>query len=175
MDRLAELREKRGLTLRELSRMSGVSPDTINQIELGHRRPRPSTLRKLARALDIDIEDFFEDEELTSHPKVTAPPSLEEWLEERCGHFYLAGDRDEIADFLRDAESLEDHKARRRLLTDEVLALDEERKKTSSFIEAEIGGVSYLEIRMRYLTATLVSVEVGALTAQEATREFATA
>ncbi|CAN5527669.1 hypothetical protein BH24ACT22_BH24ACT22_22390 [soil metagenome] len=73
MDRLAELREKRGLTLRELSRMSGVSPDTINQIELGHRRPRPSTLRKLARALEIDIEDFFEDEELTTRPKGRAP------------------------------------------------------------------------------------------------------
>lgn len=59
MDRLAELRERRALTLRELSEMSGVAADTINQIELGHRRPRPSTLRKLARALEVDVEEFY--------------------------------------------------------------------------------------------------------------------
>lgn len=100
---------------------------------------------------------------------------LEAWLEERCGHSYLAMESDEIAGFLRASESVEEHQARRRLLTDEVFALDEERKKTSSFIEAEIGGVSYLEVRMRYVTATLVSVEVGALTAKEATRELAPA
>jgi transcriptional regulator with XRE-family HTH domain len=59
MDRLAELREKRALTLRELSEMSGVAADTINQIELGHRKGRPSTLRKLARALEVDVEEFY--------------------------------------------------------------------------------------------------------------------
>jgi transcriptional regulator with XRE-family HTH domain len=73
MDRLAELREQRALTLRELSKTSGVSPDTINQIELGHRKARPSTLRKLARALEVDIKDFFEDEELATRPKGRAP------------------------------------------------------------------------------------------------------
>ena len=36
-ERLAELRERRALTLRELAQMSGVAADTINQIELGHR------------------------------------------------------------------------------------------------------------------------------------------
>ena len=59
MDRLAELRERRALTLRELAEMSGVAADTINQIELGHRKPRPSTLRKLARALGVDVEEFY--------------------------------------------------------------------------------------------------------------------
>jgi transcriptional regulator with XRE-family HTH domain len=59
MDRLAEFRERRALTLRELSRMSGVAADTINQIELGHRKARPSTLRKLAKALEVDVEEFY--------------------------------------------------------------------------------------------------------------------
>lgn len=68
MEHLAELRESRGLTLRELAKMSGVSPDTINQIELGHRKARPSTLRKLARALQVEIE------ELTARPKGLEPP-----------------------------------------------------------------------------------------------------
>ena len=67
MDQLAELRERRALTLRELAEMSGVAADTINQIELGHRKPRPSTLRKLARALEVDVEELMP-------PKGVAPP-----------------------------------------------------------------------------------------------------
>ena len=76
MDRLAELRERRALTLRELSEISGVAADTINQIELGHRKPRPSTLRKLARALEVDVEEFYREPAL---PLAEAPytgPSL---------------------------------------------------------------------------------------------------
>jgi transcriptional regulator with XRE-family HTH domain len=69
-ERLAELRERRALTLRELAEMSGVAADTINQIELGHRKARPSTLRKLARALEMDVQEFYA--ELAS-PKAEAP------------------------------------------------------------------------------------------------------
>lgn len=76
MDRLAELRERRALTLRELAEMSGVAADTINQIELGHRKPRPSTLRKLARALGVNVEDFYME---PTRPKVKAPPPSREW------------------------------------------------------------------------------------------------
>jgi transcriptional regulator with XRE-family HTH domain len=76
MDRLAELREKRALTLRELSEMSGVAADTINQIELGHRKPRPSTLRKLARALDVDVEEFYMEPALPLADAPDTGPSL---------------------------------------------------------------------------------------------------
>jgi len=69
-ERLAELRERRALTLRELAQMSGVAADTINQIELGHRKARPSTLRKLARALEIDVQEFYAEPAL---PKAEAP------------------------------------------------------------------------------------------------------
>jgi transcriptional regulator with XRE-family HTH domain len=51
MERLAKLRENRALTLRQLAKISGVDANTINQIELGHRKPRPSTTRKRARCL----------------------------------------------------------------------------------------------------------------------------
>ncbi len=71
MDRLAELRERRALTLRELSEMGGVAADTINQIELGHRKARPSTLRKLAKALDVDVRELFEEPALSG--KAEAP------------------------------------------------------------------------------------------------------
>jgi transcriptional regulator with XRE-family HTH domain len=76
MDRLAELREKRALTLRELSEMSGVAADTINQIELGHRKPRPSTLRKLARALEVDVEEFYREPALPLADAPDTGPSL---------------------------------------------------------------------------------------------------
>ena len=77
MNRLAELRERRALTLRELSEMGGVAADTINQIELGHRKARPSTLRKLAKALDVDVRELFEEPALSG--KVEAPqPDFED-------------------------------------------------------------------------------------------------
>ena len=86
MDQLAELRERRALTLRELAEMSGVAADSINQIELGHRKPRPSTLRKLARALEVDVEEFYAEPALaagkaeastTGRPRMTAKRALE--------------------------------------------------------------------------------------------------
>jgi transcriptional regulator with XRE-family HTH domain len=78
-ERLAELRERRALTLRELGEMSGVAADTINQIELGHRKARPSTLRKLARALDVEVADFFKEPvPLGEALRETGPASLEE-------------------------------------------------------------------------------------------------
>jgi transcriptional regulator with XRE-family HTH domain len=61
VDRLAELRESQALTLRDLAERSGVDANTINQVELGHRKPRPSTLRKLAKALDVEVQALFEE------------------------------------------------------------------------------------------------------------------
>jgi transcriptional regulator with XRE-family HTH domain len=58
MERLAKLRENRALTLRQLAKISGVDANTINQIELGHRKPRPSTTRKLASALGVSVEEL---------------------------------------------------------------------------------------------------------------------
>jgi len=58
-ERLAELREQKALTLHDLEELSGVGADGISKIENGHRKPRPATLRKLARALGIEVEDFF--------------------------------------------------------------------------------------------------------------------
>ena len=58
--------------------MSGVAADTINQIELGHRKPRPSTLRKLARALEVDVEEFYAETALVGKAEApqTGPPRV---------------------------------------------------------------------------------------------------
>ncbi len=65
MEELKRLRRSKGLTQQELAKQSGVSQYTITEVETGRREPRPSTLRKLAEALDVEVADFF--------PKVSAP------------------------------------------------------------------------------------------------------
>jgi transcriptional regulator with XRE-family HTH domain len=77
-ERLAELREQKALTLRDLEEVSGVGADAISKIENGHRKPRPSTLRKLARALGVEVEDFFREPALplAEAPKGAGPPRV---------------------------------------------------------------------------------------------------
>jgi transcriptional regulator with XRE-family HTH domain len=58
MSRLRELREEAVLTVRELSALSGVSEDTITKIENGHRKARPSTVRKLAKVLSVEPREL---------------------------------------------------------------------------------------------------------------------
>ena len=58
MKRLRHLRHLRALTLRELGEKSGVSYATIWRIENGHNDVRPSTIRKLCRALGVDTAEL---------------------------------------------------------------------------------------------------------------------
>jgi transcriptional regulator with XRE-family HTH domain len=58
VERLRHLRHLRALTLRELGEESGVSYATIWRIENGHAEVRPSTVRKLARALGVDTAEL---------------------------------------------------------------------------------------------------------------------
>jgi transcriptional regulator with XRE-family HTH domain len=53
---LREIRRRRGLSQADLSAMSGVAEFTISEIEAGKRGARPSTLRKLAGALEVPVE-----------------------------------------------------------------------------------------------------------------------
>ena len=60
MDRLKALRHRRVLTLRELEQRSGVAYNTIWHLENGKRGAQPRTLRKLARALDVEPEELVQ-------------------------------------------------------------------------------------------------------------------
>jgi transcriptional regulator with XRE-family HTH domain len=53
-DRLKNLRIRRALTQQELADRAGVSSNAINRIELNKAEPHMSTLRKLAKALEVD-------------------------------------------------------------------------------------------------------------------------
>ena len=63
MDRLKALRYQRVLTLRELEQLSGVAYNTIWHLENGKRGAQPRTLRKLARALDVEPEELVKTED----------------------------------------------------------------------------------------------------------------
>lgn len=58
---LARTRARRGLTLRQLSELSGISEDAITAAEQARRRPRLTTLAKLSEALELDIDDVVDD------------------------------------------------------------------------------------------------------------------
>ncbi len=53
MATLRQLRERNALAQRDLARLAGMSVNTVLDLEKGRRRPRPSTRRKLAKALNV--------------------------------------------------------------------------------------------------------------------------
>jgi transcriptional regulator with XRE-family HTH domain len=77
--RLKEERQLKGWSQRDLARETGVNPDTISGIETEQHEPRPSTLRKLAEGLGLEVRDFFAEPAL---PKAEAPTSPDEWARE---------------------------------------------------------------------------------------------
>lgn len=58
MNILKKLRAEAGLSLKDLSKATGVDQATISQIENGRRKARVTTLGKLAKFFDKPIEDF---------------------------------------------------------------------------------------------------------------------
>lgn len=60
-DKIREVREKRGLTLRALADEAGVSESLVSQIERGKVSPSLETLVTIVDALDIDLEWLFRD------------------------------------------------------------------------------------------------------------------
>jgi len=60
-DRLKNLRIRRALTQQELAKRAGISSNALNRIELNKAEPHMSTLRKLAKALDVDPTELLGD------------------------------------------------------------------------------------------------------------------
>ena len=57
--RLRDLRETAGLTQEELAERAGVSPSTVVNIERDNREPHFRTIRKLAKALDVEPTELL--------------------------------------------------------------------------------------------------------------------
>lgn len=58
--KLKEVRIRRLLTQEELARKAGLSPSTVVNIERDRSEPHFSTIRVLARALDVDPVSLLE-------------------------------------------------------------------------------------------------------------------
>ena len=60
-DRLRDLRVRRALTQEELADKANVGTNTVARLERNKSEPHMSTLRKLARALDVDPAELIGD------------------------------------------------------------------------------------------------------------------
>jgi HTH-type transcriptional regulator, competence development regulator len=60
-DKLKEIRTRRLLTQIELAEKSGVNPTTIVRVERNQAEPHFRTIRKLAKALDVDPTELLGD------------------------------------------------------------------------------------------------------------------
>jgi len=58
MDTLRQLREQRQLTQEQLAVAAEVSTSTVYHIEAGKVQPRPSIVRRIARALGVSPEEI---------------------------------------------------------------------------------------------------------------------
>jgi transcriptional regulator with XRE-family HTH domain len=58
-ERIRELRTLMGWSQRDLAEIAATNPDTVSNIEAGRHKPRPSTLRKIAGALQVEVADFY--------------------------------------------------------------------------------------------------------------------
>lgn len=64
MLRLREIRARRGVTLRELKRLSGVTVSCLALYEAGQGDPQLSTLRRLAKALEVTVAELIGEQPL---------------------------------------------------------------------------------------------------------------
>lgn len=61
-------REQRGLTRAELATKTGLTPGHIAHIETGRRQGTADTLRRLATALDVTVDDLMPIEPANDEP-----------------------------------------------------------------------------------------------------------
>lgn len=85
--RLRAARESRGLGIRELAGLSGVSASSISQIERGNTSPKVATLSALARALGLTVAHLLADDRALHEPSrrgdrpaLDVRPGLREYL-----------------------------------------------------------------------------------------------
>ena len=61
MKTLKFIREQQGLSLRTLAVMAGVHYTSLVRLEAGRYDPRLSTLRKIAEALGVGLQDLLKE------------------------------------------------------------------------------------------------------------------
>lgn len=57
MNKIEEVRKGKGITRRELQNRTGIPYKTLWEFERRNREPKLATLRKIAKALDVTIQE----------------------------------------------------------------------------------------------------------------------
>jgi transcriptional regulator with XRE-family HTH domain len=103
--RLRAIREERKLSLRALADLCGMSFNTISRIERNETSPTVATLHLLAKALNVSINQFFEDNYERSVVLVRHPQRMHSSSENVIIESLGAGLRDQqIAPFVMTIE-----------------------------------------------------------------------
>ncbi|HEV2448667.1 MAG TPA: helix-turn-helix transcriptional regulator, partial [Candidatus Sulfopaludibacter sp.] len=74
--RLAEIRQRRGVAAAELARRAGVSRQTVYAMEAASYVPNTAVALRLARILEVTVEELFHLEPETSAPPPTVKAHL---------------------------------------------------------------------------------------------------
>ena len=69
-NRIRRIRKKKGLTLKDLSKLSHCSKNYLSQVERGLSSPTWETLMKVNTALDLDLMDLFVENNIDASPKI---------------------------------------------------------------------------------------------------------
>lgn len=87
--RIRELRQSRGLSMRALGRISGLSPNALSMIERGLTSPTVSTVYKISHAMGLPVTSIFREKpgrtpcvhrRQGSSPQIKAPDAVIENL-----------------------------------------------------------------------------------------------
>ncbi|PYE48674.1 helix-turn-helix domain-containing protein [Deinococcus yavapaiensis] len=73
-ERLRELRSERGLRLKDVAEMAGISVPYLSDLERGRTNPSLETLQTLAGAYSITVHDLLEGVEFYGSPTTGALP-----------------------------------------------------------------------------------------------------
>lgn len=58
-EKIKRLRKSKNLTQEQLAELIDISSRNLSGIELGINYPKPETLEKIVKALDIDVQEIF--------------------------------------------------------------------------------------------------------------------
>lgn len=116
-EKIKSARLKKNLTQKQLGELCGMADSAIRRYELGGANPKIETLRRIASALDIGLEEFMTDRELS--------------LFESMANLYLKSDSE-----IQELESLDEHTPQENYLVMKFRELnDKGQKKASDYID----------------------------------------
>lgn len=61
-EKVKKLRQQQALSLSDLAKLTKLSRVTINRIENGKQKPMPRSIRRLAKALGVNVQELTSEE-----------------------------------------------------------------------------------------------------------------